>query len=168
MENTFCHSMVDNLRKKVFQIYPKVSRKLGLKLMSHENWLTPHEKAWMGHETKWTKHEIWLIPHDYYYYYSEVKLQQSKIIVVHATQNTAFLAISPRHWHRVEPAPYRTQLAWTGTSLGPVHINFLMVCPGRCWIQTPTQTIKKSIWTGSRLVPVQASWDLPVWIGRYR
>ena len=55
--------------------------------MSHENWLTPHEKVWMPHETGWTQHEIWLIPHDYYYFYSEVKLHQSKIIIVHATQN---------------------------------------------------------------------------------
>ena len=28
----------------------------GLKLISHENWLTPYEKVWTAHETGWTQH----------------------------------------------------------------------------------------------------------------
>jgi hypothetical protein len=35
--------------------------------MSHENWLTPHEKVWIAHVTGRAQHEIWLIPHDNYY-----------------------------------------------------------------------------------------------------
>jgi hypothetical protein len=79
-------------RRSVLKVKKKKfwkNAKIRIKFMSHENWLTQHEKVWMAHETGWTQHEIWLIPHDYYSFYSELKLNRSKIIIVHATQNSS-------------------------------------------------------------------------------
>ena len=36
----------------------------GLKLMSHENWLTPHEKVLISHESGWMPHGSRLLSHE--------------------------------------------------------------------------------------------------------
>ena len=67
--------------------------------------------------------------------------------------------------NRFRPAPDRSQLAWTGTSLGPVCVGRYRVSNDLCRCLTiyidrhrPLETRYGPAHTGPRLVLVQASW----------
>ena len=74
-------------------------------------------------------------------------------------------APAPTGTDRFGPAPDRPQLAWTGTSLGPVCAGPYRVSNGLCRSiskvkhrHRPLETRNGPAQTGSRLVTVQASW----------